>query len=447
MVVGLFLVGSAFSQSDTPCGGGGAPAIPVNSTCVNSTVTINGADNYQSNAANFGAVTCGSSGEDVWYSFVAPASGSVNITTTSGTITDAVMALYESDCSTYSTLIDCDDDGGTGLMPLISASGLTPGQTYYIRFWEYGGGTGNFEVCVTEVTSSNNQDCVDATAICDNNSFSGNSNGSGSVSDLNAGNDGCLSGENESSWYTFTVDAGGTLDMTISPVNGTDDYDFAIWGPNPTCPPTSSPIRCSYAAGGGDTGMANGSGDNSESAFGDKWVEDINVLAGETYIMVIDNYSSTTSPFDLTWGGTADLDCSILPIELVGFFAYNEDGYNKLSWITMSEIENESFIIERSENGKDWEVIGEIAGAGNSSYEITYDFRDKEYKATINYYRLTQVDYNGDFERSKIVSVDNRDPKEISRIVNFMGQTVDEDYQGLRIIIYNDGSTEKRVGK
>jgi len=65
------------AQSDTPCGGSGAPTIPVNSTCVNSLVSITFADSYQSDPANFGPVSCGISGEDVWYSFVAPASGTV----------------------------------------------------------------------------------------------------------------------------------------------------------------------------------------------------------------------------------------------------------------------------------------------------------------------------------------------------------------------------------
>ena len=63
----------------------------------------------------------------------------------------------------------------------------------------------------------------------------------------------------------------------------------------------------------------------------------------------------------------------------------------------------------------------------------------------INYYRLQQTDFDGKSSLSKIVSVDNRDiKKEIKCIYNTIGQIVDIDYQGLKIIVFSDGSSEKR---
>ena len=79
--------------------------------------------------------------------------------------------------------------------------------------------------------------CLGATTICSDNTFSGNSSGFG-TQELNSSNDGCLSGEHQSSWYFFQATAAGTIEFTISPQNGTDDYDFAIWGPYPS---TSTP--------------------------------------------------------------------------------------------------------------------------------------------------------------------------------------------------------------
>ncbi len=143
------LTSNVFGQSNTPCGGGGAPSLPVNTTCSYTTGTTIGAT-QQSNAANFGATTCGSSGQDVWYSFIAPASGDVTIQTQAGGITDGVMELYWSDCASY-TQIECDDDDGPGSMPEIQNGTLTPGDTYYIRFWEYGGNNnGTFDICIID---------------------------------------------------------------------------------------------------------------------------------------------------------------------------------------------------------------------------------------------------------------------------------------------------------
>ena len=145
---GALFYSNTFSQSNTPCG---APALPVNAGCVNTAGTTVGAT-QQTNQFNDGSMTCGSAGPDVWYSFVAPASGSVTINTTAGSITDGCMALYNdpNGCNNAAdyTVLACDDDSGPGLMPMISQGGLTPGVTYFIRFWKYGGGTGTFSICI-----------------------------------------------------------------------------------------------------------------------------------------------------------------------------------------------------------------------------------------------------------------------------------------------------------
>ena len=97
LVLLTLFTGFAYSQSNTPCNGGGAPNLNVNATCNYTSGTTVGAT-QQTNGANFGTPSCGSMGEDVWYSFTAPASGSVTITTASGGVTDAVMALYTDGC-------------------------------------------------------------------------------------------------------------------------------------------------------------------------------------------------------------------------------------------------------------------------------------------------------------------------------------------------------------
>lgn len=140
-----------FAQSNTPCPGGtlGAPNVPVNVACSYTTYTTSGLA-QNTNAANGGTPSCGSIGEDGWLSFTAPASGSVTITTQANGITDLVMSLYAGTCGSW-TEIACDDDSGPGLMSEINVSGLTPGTTYIIRMWEFGGGSpGTFDLCIMD---------------------------------------------------------------------------------------------------------------------------------------------------------------------------------------------------------------------------------------------------------------------------------------------------------
>ncbi|MGX7666982.1 GEVED domain-containing protein [Flavobacterium pedocola] len=89
-------------------------------------------------------------GSDVWFSFVVPASGEVTIDTQTGVMTDGGMAWYTGACGSL-TLLECDDDdSANGLMPYITRTGLTPGATIYVRFWEYGNdNNGTFGICAS----------------------------------------------------------------------------------------------------------------------------------------------------------------------------------------------------------------------------------------------------------------------------------------------------------
>lgn len=135
---------------------------------------------------------------------------------------------------------------------------------------------------------------------------------------------------------------------------------------------------------------------------------------------------------------------STLPIELIEFDGYNKDNVNNLYWATASEINNDYYIIENSIDGYVWTTIGTMDGAGNSNTGIVYDFEHDTNRDTVNYYRLTQVDFDGQQETFKIISIDNRiKEKTLVKTVNFMGQEVDSYEQGLFIQIYSDGTTKK----
>ena len=94
------------------------------------------------------------SGGDVWFSAVVPANGILILDSQAGTMTDSGMALYSGTCGAL-TLIECDDDdSANGAMSYINRTGLTPGSTVYIRFWEFGNdNNGTFGICASTVSS------------------------------------------------------------------------------------------------------------------------------------------------------------------------------------------------------------------------------------------------------------------------------------------------------
>lgn len=262
--------------------------------------------------------------------------------------------------------------------------------------------------CVSPPASP--EDCLGGITICSNGTFQGNTNHTGIHQDLDNSNQGCLSvGERQGTWYFFSPSHGGNIEMTISPQNASDDYDFAIWGPMSAvdCSPNGPPARCSYAAPGGDTGMQNGSGHNSENASGDKWVNGMTVQTGEVYMMYIDNWSTSSNSFDLTWNLTngASLDCTVLPVELTVFRAEQDNSDVHLTWYTASELNNERFDIEHSLDGLQFQKIGEVDGMGSTQTATFYEHYDTDPSNGTNYYRLKQVDFNGEYSYSDIKTV------------------------------------------
>tara|TARA_B100000809_G_scaffold265410_1_gene324154 strand:+ start:1139 stop:2497 length:1359 start_codon:yes stop_codon:yes gene_type:complete len=132
---------------------------------------------------------------------------------------------------------------------------------------------------------------------------------------------------------------------------------------------------------------------------------DINLDTG-VYYLAIEGYSSSSSgAFDVSITTTCSFP--ILPVTLLYFNAENNNSKNNIEWLTLSEINNDYFIVERSENGFDFVELGKIKGNGNLSVSKEYTFVDDNFKPGINYYRLKQFNYNGTTEIFKVVSILN----------------------------------------
>lgn len=95
----------------------------------------------------------------------------------------------------------------------------------------------------------------------------------------------------------------------------------------------------------------------------------------------------------------------VLPVELHSFSVKVVLGSIHLRWQTASEIDNEKFEIEESQNGRAFQTIGGIKGIGTTFEQQNYSFEVTNPRSGITYYRLKQIDFDGQFEYSKVISV------------------------------------------
>jgi len=100
---------------------------------------------------------------------------------------------------------------------------------------------------------------------------------------------------------------------------------------------------------------------------------------------------------------------SVVPVEFGKIDTRKSGTSIEVLWSTLSEINNQQFEIERSYDGIDFMFVEAISGAGNSNTEISYSFVDNQFEKTqsVVYYRIKQVDFDGNFAYSNILSVRN----------------------------------------
>jgi len=85
----------------------------------------------------------------------------------------------------------------------------------------------------------------------------------------------------------------------------------------------------------------------------------------------------------------------VLPVELLSFTARCHKQKVTLDWKTATEINNDFFTIDRSSDGKNWDMIGKVNGMGNSNRNQYYSFTDETPLKGKSYYRLKQTDFDG----------------------------------------------------
>jgi hypothetical protein len=119
-------------------------------------------------------------------------------------------------------------------------------------------------------------------------------------------------------------------------------------------------------------------GPNLPSSYGAYYyIDDISVIA--------------TAPLPVTW------------LNFEGNFIEKEGV--ELNWSTASEENCDHYEIQRSSNGSDYETIGVVTGNGTTSEISKYSFTDKYFQQGIVYYRLKEIDFNGESSISKTIAV------------------------------------------
>ncbi|MEZ4962975.1 MAG: T9SS type A sorting domain-containing protein [Saprospiraceae bacterium] len=129
-----------------------------------------------------------------------------------------------------------------------------------------------------------------------------------------------------------------------------------------------------------------------------------------------DNYPVSANDMSANWVETSGVNAfsiwtlastaAILPVELVHFTASKMEDVVSLKWQTATETNNEGFEVEHSTDGRNWDYLDFVNGHGTSTDVHDYTFTHEHPSHGTNYYRLRQVDFDGNFEYSNIRSVE-----------------------------------------
>jgi len=269
---------------------------------------------------------------DVWFSFVAIGTD-LNVTingnqapTPGGTLLKPQVALYSGTCtSTGGTLshLQCRNATLNNNIVDLYKGALVIGQRYLLRVKGNQGSTGTFQICAQNYNAPAlpGSDCSSASVLCDKSSFTVQSVTGAGLDPGELANS-CLgsSGESNSTWFKWTCDQSGSLTFALTPNNLVDDLDFVLYelpnGINNCAGKTV--LRCMAAgedpalypsACHGPTGLRASANDISEPGGCDQgqdnWLSPVNLVAGRSYALIINNFTSTGNGFQMDFGGTA----------------------------------------------------------------------------------------------------------------------------------------------
>ncbi len=157
-------------------------------------------------------------------------------------------------------------------------------------------------------------DCRNALPVCVDANNDGIVSGFGIDDFIGITQSGCLGTagagtiESNSYWFRIKLAKGGQFGFDIIPNDPSEDWDFAVYGPNASCGQLPEPIKCNVQQIAGNTGVGN------VSTLYESW---LNVSAGDEYLILVNQFFGNNDGFKIIWkgdiflSGTLVLDCDI----------------------------------------------------------------------------------------------------------------------------------------
>lgn len=169
-------------------------------------------------------------------------------------------------------------------------------------------------------------------------------------------------------------------------------------------------------------------------------VDPSDLIVGTNYLAVeIHQANGTSSDISFDMYLEAVQAGALLPVSLIDFSGNPEGGSVRLNWSTATETNNDYFLVERSTDGMNFSELTRVAGAGNSDKVIDYTLIDTHPLSGISYYRLSQFDYDGQFERLGTIRISTQN-SDINSILVYPNPSSDKIH-----VIMNDGSAPDHV--
>lgn len=261
---------------------------------------------------------------------------------------------------------------------------------------------------------------------------SGLVNTAGSTTDVPTSNSGCAT-QGNNVWYKVI---GNGASISASTCNNSTNFDTEIRVYTGSCSNLNNMVEVEC--------------NDDEATCSFSTVHSVlswQAMTGVEYFLSVGYFSSSGGTGNFILSVNSGSSNSVLPVELINFEGFQKENYNLIKWSTLTEVNNDFFSIERSNDGLTWLMIDNIDGNGNSSTIINYEYKDIRYKRNlINYYRLKQVDFNGEYNYSGIIIINNnKQLKKPIKIISVDGKEVNDDYEGLVIEWYDDGTYEKKI--
>ena len=324
---------ASYDISITSYGSGAPNDLPCNASPLALGVYVQGNNNCSGGSGEPPIPSCWYAGtvNSVWFSVVTT-STQLKVRTTPGSLTNSMIAVFSGTCGPSMTLVGCNDDapacGSTyNYNSELTLTGLTSGATYYICVDGYSNLTGTFGIIAIDPVTQTipyayGQECLTPNPVCNSTVSVGNPGWQafGNYCDFPGGGGNCLlSGERASAFYQINISANGTFTFDIvpndwagAPSTVSTDYDFALWRTTGAgavnCASIAAgavPLRCNYSYLG-VTGIYSTAGTSPTAypGFGAAYDASLPVSAGDVLLLIVSNFSNSTSGFTLNFGAS-----------------------------------------------------------------------------------------------------------------------------------------------